>query len=107
MPLSSERVENRPITGPETIKYVCNLLEKAMRAEWAFNEGTAYPRLGISIEAKFHFVAASMPKTTARVRVEPPLEAAPLRDVEGDDGVIAFTIEKTVDNPNLERVHAG
>jgi hypothetical protein len=109
VPLSSERVENKPLTGPEIKDLCAHLLRKALDAEWAFHPGTSYPRVGLELTAKFHFLSVSMPKVEPRVRIEAPLESAPLRDVpEGsDEGVIALKIEKTVENPNLERVHAG
>lgn len=109
MPLSSEKIENRPLTGPEVKDYTCHLIRKALDAEWAFNQGSSYPRIGIEITLKYHFLSASMPKVNPVIRLEPPMEAAPLKGLpeNANEGVLAVKIEKTVENPNLERVHAG
>lgn len=109
MPLSSEKVINAPLTGPEVKDLICHLVRKALDNEWAFSPGTAYPRIGFEATLKFHFVSPSMPAVNPIIRIEAPLETAPLRDVpEGsDEGVLALRIEHTVENPNLERVHAG
>lgn len=109
MGLSTEKIENKPISGPEAATLVLHLIEKVLRAEWAFNPGAAYPRLGFECTLKFHFLSPSMPKVEPRIRIEAPLEPVPLQDIpEGaDQGVLALKIEHTVENPNLERVHAG
>lgn len=107
--LSSEKVENKPLNGGEVIELVLHVIEKALRAEWAFSPGAAYPRIGFDATLRFHFLSPSMPAVNPIIRIEAPLEPAPLRDVpEGsDEGVLALKIEHTVENPNLERVHAG
>ncbi len=109
MPLSSEKVENKPLNGSEIKDLIGHLIRKALDAEWAFSPGAAYPRIGFECTLKFHFLSPSMPKVTPIIRIEAPLEPAPLRDVpEGSDqGVLALKIEHMVENPNLERVHAG
>lgn len=108
MPLSTEKVPNNPLTGPELKTFVLSLLERALSQEWVFNPGTSYPRVGVKIVAKFHFLSPSLPRTEIRVRPVPPVEGAPLHDIgEVESGVIALKIEKRVENPNLERVHAG
>jgi hypothetical protein len=107
--MSSEKQPNNPLTGPETLQWTLKLIEDALRKEWVFNPGTSYPRVGVEIGLKFHFLSASMPKIEPKVRISAPLEPAPLTGVDPLDnqGVIAVKIEKTVENPNLERVHAG
>ena len=107
--LSTEKTPNNPLTGPETATLILHLIEKALRAEWCFSPGASYPRVGFEATIKMHFQSNSMPRIEPRIRIEAPLEAAPLRDLpEGsDEGVLALKIEHTVENPNLERVHAG
>ena len=109
MPMSTERVPNDPLTGPECIEFCCHLLRKALQNEWAFKQGSSYPRIGIELTAKFHFLSVSMPKVNPIFRVEAPAEQPPLKDIpEGAaEGVLGLKIEKIVENPNLERVHAG
>lgn len=75
MPLSSERLPNLPLTGPELKQYAVRLLAEelknrsvpevitscmaelfhdAMGRDWLFTQGTSYPRAVIHIKVRLH-----------------------------------------------------
>jgi hypothetical protein len=76
MPLSTDKIQNSPITGPELARYASALLveelevrsvpdwvrekmkaamEAGMRNDFTFNGGTAYPGISIEIKARVHW----------------------------------------------------
>ena len=76
MPLSTDKIPNFPLNGPEVLRYLvamlrdelehrsvppeiinkmCNSLEKSSRSDFFFAAGSAYPRLSIQLQIRLHF----------------------------------------------------
>lgn len=102
------------------------LLKIEAENDFVFGATVVYPNCGWKATAKFHFTAPdvlpvcvyyslevdftfrniTMPKHTVRVRaVSPPIPT--LSTVRAETGVVAFTVEEKIDNPNLVRVNSG
>ncbi len=112
MPLSNERVPNKPLTGAELKEYVLQMLRARMDADCVFGAGVAYPRVAFTISVKFHFTNPHQPKYELKLPVRPngAIEGEPpLKDVQPEDEQVVTAFERSVevDNPNLVRVHAG
>lgn len=139
MPLSTDKLPNLPLTGPELKSYTASLLRDeleirsvppavsdavvgamsgAMDRDYLFAEATAYPLVQITIEVRLHYanglagfsvkpsyVIQNPMAPTHEVFVRSP--APPLTVRSEDEGIEAFTLTTTVENPNLVRIHYG
>jgi hypothetical protein len=102
------------------------LLDIECRNDFIFGATVIYPSVSWKAVAEFHFTAPdveplavqygikveftfrniTMPKHTVRARTAPPpLPTSIAKRTE--TGVVAFTVEEKIDNPNLVRVNSG
>jgi hypothetical protein len=139
MPLSTDKLPNSPLTGPELKSYTASLLRdeleirsvppavsdavvgamsSGMDRDYLFAEATAYPLVQITIEVRLHYangLAAFTVKPSYVIQnpMAPTHEvfvrssAPPLTVRSEDEGIEAFTLTTTVENPNLVRIHYG
>ena len=113
MPLSSEQIPNRPLSGSELKTYVLRVLESRLDSDCMFSTQIAYARVSFSVKVAFHLsptvgdfdVDVYLRPDAAFPQVEgaPPLNLGPGEEHD----VHSFEVVAEVDNPNLVRVHAG
>lgn len=110
MPLSSETLPNKPLNGQELAEVIVKNVREAISRDCMFLPTLAYGRVAFIWSLTVHTGNPVAPKIEvwSRVRPEGAIEGAPplAGPVEGED-VAGVEREVTIDNPNLERIHAG
>ena len=111
MPLQSETIPNKNLTGREILDCAVADFKAMLERDCTFNPGVAYRRVGYTLEATFHLGYPHQPvKVSVHTRAEPsgvvegrvPLNPAP---PEGEGIVLGLERDVKLDNPNLARVH--
>lgn len=109
MPLLSESVANKPLSGQELIEVICNDVRETLQKDGMFSAYVAYRQISYSIDVHIHTGNPMKPEHTALVRAKrspamgvegPP----PLVQPVGEQGRVDLTIERMVDSPNLTRI---
>lgn len=137
MPLSTSKIPNLPLTGPELKTYAAAILHAeletrsvpdeiiaqvvdgfsaAMSNDFLFLPCTSYPNVRVELKVRLHFKGdkceySLQPRvfTTNPLDKEHPVFVRVSALLEDREGATteAFTMSATVDNPNLVRVHYG
>ncbi len=109
MPLKSQTLPNRRLTGLELMAILEKRFHEMLSRDYAFTPNVAYGRVAVNLTVTLHIagvtsehVVRSYTKADGVIEGEPPL-ADP---VEEDAALIALSRDLKIDNPNLERVAA-
>lgn len=99
MPLSTEFVTNKPLTGPELVECVIRDTREALEKDAMFNSHVAYGKVGYKITVTLTLANPTYPEHTIRSQ-ERKVDLEPKDTVEGLE--IARTRE--IKSPNVARV---
>jgi hypothetical protein len=108
--ISSERVPNKPLSGTELIEITCRDVREVMQRDGMFSEYMAYGRVAYTVTIRYHLANPINPEHEVKVRPKPrPGEEAiegapPLRDIDGEDAVIAIERYREIVSPNAARI---
>lgn len=111
MPLSTERVNNKPLSGKELGQVVLADIKAVIERDAMFSEFAAFGRVAYKVTVELEMANPTYPKheTVAQAPITQlegtQLEGVPpLRKVEGKVGKVHKTRERLMDNPNLSRM---
>ena len=120
MPLSTERLPNKPLAGTELAKFILADLEDVLARSGMFSSYIAYGRVAYTVKVELHVANPTMPKTLVtargkRVAVNAPADdprrviegEPPLHDPGPDSAVVSLTRERTIESPNAARIASG
>jgi len=116
MPLSTESVRNRPLTGAELIEVVLNDVREMLQRDGMFSPYIAYKRLAYNIEIKLQTGNPLHPEHTALVRSRATKDGVPepyplplTVDIETGEketvGEMDASRQRDIESPNLTRIH--
>jgi hypothetical protein len=111
MPLSTEAVPNRPLSGAELIEYVLSVMRKRLESDCHFTRTIAYRQIAFDVTVHFHLgtpvgehvVAVSGLNEEGTWKAGAP----PLSPEPEEAEVVASEQHAEVNDPNLVRVHTG
>jgi len=111
-----DELEMRAVPEPITIQVV-QAMASGMDRDYFFNPGTAYPRVVATIQVRLHYAGQERCAFSVKpwFKVQNPLAPThevlvrsagpPLTERGEGEGIEAFTMVATTENPNLIRVH--
>jgi hypothetical protein len=108
MPLSTESIQNKPLSGRELIEVIVNDVRDLLQRDGMFSPYVAYRRVAYSLDVRVYTGNPMHPEHTARVRSHPgpekSTESFPLADPVEGKGEMEVTRDRDVDSPNLTRI---
>lgn len=112
MPLSNDTLPQKPLNGQELKEIIVAKFRDALDKDCMFLNTVTYARVAFTAMVTVHTSHPAMREFEVRTRTRPSADLGyegevPLKDPPPDAQLVA--LERTVDleNPNLERVHAG
>ena len=111
MPLSTEFVVNKPLTGDELRKIIVSDLDDLLAKDGMFNSHIAYGRVGYTVSVELKLANPSYPEHKTQggpSKIEGAIEGRTLIPLEGEDRIGArITRNREVRSPNVARVANG
>lgn len=111
-----EQVTNKMLSGTELKKIILADFEKLLDNHGLLSAHIAYGRVGYTIYLKFSVDNVGRPEMDTRVDSTPrrnldgtllATEAPPLSNPSENAAVLATKLERSIDNPNAERIRNG
>ena len=113
MPLSKERLANKPLSGPELIEVVVADLREVLKRDPMFASYAGYRRVGYNIRITLHLANITYPKHEVKVDPRPHPEQVhiegpgPLVEPPADLVVVDLERARKVESPNAARIVNG
>lgn len=110
MPLSTETIQNKPLSGLELEEVILRDVREVLDRDGMFSEYIAYGRVAYTVEISLHMANPSYSEhsSKATAKVVGVLEGAPpLAVVEGEQFELLTTREREIESPNLTRIAHG
>jgi hypothetical protein len=105
MPLSTEMVANKPLSGAELVEVIVKDLRVLLDGDAMFRSHVAYGKVKYSVSVELTLANPTYPKHVAQTR---PREIGP--EIEKSDekvGPVRFTRTREVVSPNVTRIANG
>jgi len=100
MPLSSEIVSNKPLTGLELVKCILNDTEAVLNKDGMFNSHVAYGRVTYEVTVKLSLQNPTYPEHIARAKGEAGDPASLGGEVQG----VEISRKREIKSPNVARI---
>lgn len=113
MPLSSEVVPNKALSGSELAQLMLHDLAQVLERDGMFTHYVAYGRVAYKVRIEIQMDNPTFPRhevqTRARAKVGTPLEGEPpLAQPTSEDALdMILERDRVVDSPNAARVESG
>lgn len=108
MPLSTETIQNKPLSGRELIEVILNDLRDLLERDGMFSNYIAYRSVAYEIDVRLHTGNPIKPEHTARLRSKPNqttgTEPFPLPPTVEQKGEMDISRHREVESPNLTRI---
>ncbi len=104
MPLSTEHVPNKPLSGTELIEILAKDMAKLLASSGHFSSYVAYGRVAYKITVEIDLGNVMLEKQVMQIRsrADDVTEAFPM--IGDDTATITATRERKVDSPNVARI---
>ncbi len=103
MPLSSEIVSNRSLSGRELLELVVADLRAMLERDGLFSPYVAFGRIAYDVEVRLHMDNLTYPEHKSRAASRPPV----LPDPSPDAIQVAKVRSREIRSPNVARIEAG
>lgn len=110
MPLSTEAIQNKPLSGTETRKRIVMDVDEMLQRDGMFSEYVAYGRLAYKVTIEMQMDNMAYPKHEAIVRAKRSgaIEGTPpLNEPSRDKVDLTLERERTIDSPNALRIESN
>lgn len=109
MPLSSERIPNKPLNGQELAQVIVDNVREVLARDCFFMKTVAYTRCAFSFTITVHGAGLLQPvEVKSQVRAVGAIEGeVPLENADDDSQFAALQRDVAVESPNLTRIHHG
>lgn len=120
MAISSDRVQNRMLSGTELAEIIQKHVARVLGSDGMLTGRIAYGRVAYEVRVTLHLdnpcypehvsVTTSTPMSIQQIEGNPTLAAiltAPLQDLTPDADLVAIEVQVQVQSPNVERIVNG
>ena len=113
MPATTEVIPNRPLTGPELRKIICDDVDAVLRRDGILQPNVGYHRAAYIVTVAYQLDGPmlsnyrSIVPSRPQPNQHPAIEPGPLKDPSPNmvQGTVSRT--RTINNPNRERIQRG